>query len=227
MTRVCHSIEEVEALGGYQLIYADANWKYRHAGGRGAAENHYRTSPINDIAALPVTRIVAKNAVLFLWCTWPIYIEDPEQVQTVIREWGFKPKTLGFLWVKTNKKAGTPFWGGGSWTRANSEFVILCTRGDVRALSKGVHQLVETWEETNHVLRAPHPDVPKGVSEHSAKPAIVRDRIVELMGDLPRIELYARERVGGWDAWGNDKSLGGSDVNMVQGKNSIPASKIP
>ena len=198
--------------GGYKVVLADPNWKYNHAGGRGAAENHYRTSPIDEISSLPVSQIVAKDAVLFLWTTWPIYIENPEQVQRVIRSWGFTPKTLGFLWVKTNKKAGTPFWGGGSWTRANSEFCILAVRGDVRAISHGVHQLIETWDENDHVLRAPHP----GNKEHSAKPACVRDRIVELIGDVPRIELYSRDRVQGWDAWGDDPALGGSDVDLVQ-----------
>lgn len=203
--RRAHSIEEVEALGGYSIIYADPNWQYRHAGGRGAAENHFRTSKVEHIADLQVARIAAKNAVLFLWCTWPIYVDAPEDVTAVIRAWGFEPKTLGFLWVKTNKKAGTPFWGGGSWTRANSEFCLLCTRGDVRAVSHAVHQLVETEGE---VLREPQND-------HSAKPAVVRDRIVELVGDVPRIELYARERAAGWDAWG-DQVPGGPDVDLFQ-----------
>ena len=208
-------------------MLADPNWAYRHAGGRGAAENHYRTSPTDAIANLPVSKIVADAAVLFLWCTWPIYIDDPESVQKVIRAWGFTPKTIGFVWVKTNKKAGTPFTGGGSWTRANTEFVLLCTRGDIRRIDEGkdtplgkaarsVHQIVETWDEEDNVLRAPHPDVPKGVSEHSAKPAAVRNKIVQMMGDLPRIELYARERAEGWAAWG-DGVPGGSDVSMVQG----------
>lgn len=42
------------------------------------------------------------------------------------------------------------------------------------------------------------------VERHSRKPAEVRERIVRLLGDVPRIELFARERVPGWDAWGNE-----------------------
>lgn len=204
-----YSVDAVERVGGYSLIYADPGWQYRQ-GGRGAAKNHYTTTASQAIASLPVSRIAAKDSVLLCWATWPIFI-DSDDVKEVIRAWGFTPKTLGFLWVKTNAKAGTPFWGGGSWTRANSEFCLLATRGDVRRISKGVHQLIETWDETveDNVLRAPHP----GKKEHSAKPAIVRDRIVELMGNLPRIELFARDRVAGWDAWGNQVP-GGSDVDL-------------
>ena len=40
--------------------------------------------------------------------------------------------------------------------------------------------------------------------QHSKKPDEVRDRIVELCGDIPRIELFARDSVEGWDCWGNE-----------------------
>ena len=202
MSRQVLTLADVERLGGYEIIYADPNWLYRQKG-RGAAENHYRTSPASVIASLPVSRIAAKNAVLFLWATWPIFI-DSDDVKTVMRAWGFTPKTLGFLWVKTNSKAGTPFWGGGSWTRANSEFCLIAVRGDTRRINAGVHQLVETWDTGDNVLHAPF-------TGHSAKPPEVRERIVQLMGDLPRIELFARDRVAGWDAWGKEVP-GGSDV---------------
>ncbi len=212
-----NTIEQVEALGGYKIVLADADWSYRQ-GGRGAATNHYETSPTAALERLPVSRIAAKDAVLFMWATWPIFI-DSNDVKKVIRAWGFNPKTLAFLWVKTNKIAGTPFWGTGSWTRANSEFVILATRGDIRRINKGVHQLIESEEGiADNVLRAPH------LGKHSAKPPMVRDRIIQLMGDLPAIELFARcvddngivipgGRVAeGWDQWGNECD---SDIEMV------------
>jgi N6-adenosine-specific RNA methylase IME4 len=198
-----HSIEEVEALGGYAIVYADPCWSYNQRG-RGAAENHYRTMSVEEIAALPVSRIAAKNAALFLWGTWPNLFE----CKTVIEGWGFRFKTLAFLWVKC-EKSGKTFWGGGSYSRANSEFCLLAMRGKMSAVSHSVHQLVEEWDERDDlVLRAP-------IGRHSAKPVAVRERIVELFGDLPRIELFARERVPGWDAFGNDPALGGPDVDLI------------
>src|SRR3990167_6610763 len=129
-----------------------------------------------------------------MWGTWPTL---PTNLATM-RSWGFEYKTLAFLWVKTNAKAGTPFWGGGFWTRSNSEFCLLGVRGDIHRIDAGVHQLVETWEEKDDlVLRAPAKD-------HSTKPGEVRERILKLMGDLPAIELFAREKDPKWDSWGDE-----------------------
>ena len=79
------------------------------------------------------------------------------------------------------------FWGLGHWTRANAELCLLATRGSPRRQSAAVHQ----------VILSP-------VEEHSKKPDAVRDRIVALMGDLPRVELFARQATPGWDIWGNE-----------------------
>ena len=75
----------------------------------------------------------------------------------------------------------------GYWTRANSELCLLATRGSPKRKSAGVHQVVVDT-----------------IREHSRKPDIIRNKIVELCGDLPRIELFAREKVNGWDCWGNE-----------------------
>lgn len=208
------SIVEVRAAGGYKIIYADPSWMYVQ-GGRGSAENHYTTTDTSDMAALPVEQIAADDAVLFMWGTWP---QLPDAIP-LMNAWGFKYKTLGFLWVKTNPKSGTPFWGGGFWTRSNTEFCLLGVRGKPKRISAKIHQLIETWDEelTDNVLRAP-------VAKHSAKPPEVRDRILQLMGDLPAIELFARckdenEKVipggrvaAGWDQWGNECE---SDVDFI------------
>ena len=103
------------------------------------------------------------------------------------KEWGFKYKTCGFTWVKRNKVADTWFFGLGAWTRANAELCLIGTRGRIPRVSNKVSQVVDTH-----------------IEEHSKKPAIVRDRIVELVGPLPRIELFARQTVDGWDCWGNE-----------------------
>ena len=79
------------------------------------------------------------------------------------------------------------FTGLGYWTRANPEMCLLATKGNPKRISKNVKQLVIDKRR-----------------EHSRKPDCVRDRIVELMGDLPRIELFDRQTAPGWDSWGDE-----------------------
>ena len=106
----------------------------------------------------------------------------------MITEWGFTYKTCAFSWIKLNKKSNTPFTGMGYYTRANNEICLLATKGKILPRkSKAVKQIVMTR-----------------IEEHSKKPAIVRDRITDLFGYLPRIELFARQYADGWDCWGNE-----------------------
>lgn len=169
----------------YQIIYADPPWHYRdraEAGRRGAGHKYPLLSD-RDVAALPVREICAADAMLFLWVTWP----KLHEVLPVIDAWGFSYRTVAFVWVKRTRISGALAWGMGSWTRANTEPCLLATRGRPKRLSASVHQVVE----------AP-------LARHSEKPAVVRERIVQLAGDLSRIELFARQDVPGWDVWGND-----------------------
>ena len=151
----------------------------------GTAEKHYKVMEIKDIVEMKnvITRISDKDCILFLWVTFPCLLDGLK----VIKEWGFTYKTCGFTWVKRNKKSDTWFFGLGHWTRANPEICLLGTKGKISRVSNKVSQVVDTH-----------------IEEHSKKPAIVRERIVELVGDLPRIELFARQTVDGWDCWGNE-----------------------
>lgn len=167
----------------YAVIYADPPWGYRNRGTRAAAARHYPTMTLADIKALPVADIAAEDCALFLWATFPML---PEAL-AVIEAWGFQYKTLAFCWVKRNRKSPGWSWGLGNWTRSNPEVCLLAVRGRPARVSASVHSLIE----------AP-------VGRHSAKPKEARARIEALMGDVPRIELFARERVPGWDAWGNE-----------------------
>ncbi len=178
----------------YQIIYADPPWTYQDkalAGNRGACCKY----PVMDQASIywlgrKLAPHIAKDCVLFMWVTAP----KLNEVFHIISGWGFKYKTKGFIWIKKNKKANTLFWGMGRWTRANSEDCLLATRGNPKRASAAVHQVIE----------AP-------IREHSRKPDEVRNRIVTLMGDLPRIELFAREKTDGWDVWGNEVQ---SDIEL-------------
>lgn len=169
----------------YQIVYADPPWSYQdeaRSGDRGAIFK-YPTMTIDRIKNLPVANICADDCCLFLWVTPPLL---PDCLD-VMASWGFQYKTRAFTWVKTCKGREDRFqWGMGNWTRSNAEDVLLGVRGNPTRVDKGVHS----------VVAAPR-------SRHSEKPGEVRDRIVKLMGDVPRIELFARETVQGWHALGN------------------------
>lgn len=170
----------------FNAILADPPWSYRvwnkKEAGR-TAESHYPTMGIEEICALPVADIAAANSALFLWVTFP---NLPEAFR-VIKAWGFKYKTVAFVWIKTNRKSPGYFTGLGHWTRANAEICLLATKGNPHRISKSVRQLIVS-----------------PVGEHSKKPDEARTRIVQLLGDLPRIELFAREKTDGWSVWGNE-----------------------
>ena len=183
----------------YSIIYADPPWRYEMKKGQGVAENHYSTMGIEEICSLPVQEICEKNCALFLWVTFP---QLPEAFR-VIKAWGFRYKTVAFVWTKLNRSGQGYFFGLGYLTRSNAEICLLATRGKPKRISKKVFQLIIS-----------------PLQEHSKKPAEARKRIVELLGDLPRIELFARQRSPGWDAWGNevDSSLDMGKLQENKGK---------
>ena len=167
----------------YSVVYGDPPWRYKRSKGKGVAESHYPTMSLNDICSLPIDTISHKDSVLFLWATFPML----QEALQVITAWGFTFKTVAFVWVKQNKSGNGYFFGLGHWTRSNAEICLLAVKGRPKRVSKKVHQLIVS-----------------PVEGHSKKPDMARDKIVELMGDLPRIELFARQRATGWDAWGNE-----------------------
>lgn len=169
----------------YNIIYADPAWSYQDkalAGNRGACCK-YQVMSIDDIKAIPVQDIAADDCALFMWVTMP----KLNEVFDVIEAWGFEYKTCAFTWVKRNKKSDSWFWGMGRWTRANAELCLLATKGKPKRLSAGVHSILDYR-----------------IMQHSRKPNEARKRIIELCGDLPRVELFAREKLEGFDIWGNE-----------------------
>ena len=167
----------------YQAIYADPPWDYQQCRLSGSAKKHYPTMRIEELCALPVAEIADRDCALFLWATFP---QLPEALR-LIQAWGFVYKTVAFVWLKQNRKALTWFYGLGFWTRSNAEICLLATKGHPKRQSAGIHQLVIS-----------------PVEQHSKKPDEVREKIAALMGDVPRIELFARSRAPGWDVWGNE-----------------------
>ncbi len=170
----------------FTAILADPPWQYRdkcNSGKRGASHKYPVLSQA-DLKRLRVQDLAADDACLFLWATAPML---PEALE-VMKAWGFKYKTIAFVWSKLCRVShDRDFVGMGHYTRANAELVLLGVRGHPRRVSASVRQIV----------RCP-------VLRHSEKPAVVRERIVQLLGDVPRIELFARAKAENWEVWGNE-----------------------
>ena len=175
----------------FGVILADPPWRfetYSEKGGDRAAP--YSCMSVDDIAGLPIADVAAENSVCLMWVIDPM-IEDGYRV---MRAWGFKPKTVGFYWVKTSGGFEL-FTGLGYWTRANPEQCILGTRGKPKRISKSVHR----------VIMAP-------VQKHSAKPRETYERTERLVRG-PYLELFARHCQPGWSQWGNQVGLRGGEPN--------------
>lgn len=165
----------------YNIIYADPPWAFTVWSNKAQrhVSKHYSTMLSQDILDLPVKDLAADDAILLMWATFP---NLPLALAT-IEAWGFTYKTNAFTWLKQNKKASTLFWGMGYYTRSNAEICLLATKGKpLERHSRKVHSVIVS-----------------PVEEHSKKPDETRKRICELFGDLPRIELFARQYADGWD----------------------------
>ena len=186
----------------YQIILADPPWIYDDKLGTnnskmGGYDKYYKGMRIKDICNLKVKNIADKNCILFLWATMP----KLQEALNVINAWGFIHKTTAFTWIKLNPKAGTIFKGIGRWVQGNAELCLLATKGKPHRIAKNISQIILAKR-----------------GKHSVKPPEVREKIVQLLGDLPRIELFARkpkdffnESYKGWDVWGNEVE---SDIEL-------------
>ena len=173
------------AMKKYQIIYADPPWTYddKKANDPAMGGVTYPTMSLESIKNMPIKELSDTNCALFLWVTMPMLQEGLE----VIKSWGFNYRTCAFTCVKQNPLGSGIYSGLGHWTNGNAELCLFSKKGTPKRRSKSVKQIVLS---------------PR--SRHSEKPAEVRNRIVELMGDLPRIELFARQKVEAWDTWGNE-----------------------
>ena len=164
----------------YQLIYADPEWKFETWSEEGldrAADNHYPTSDLAAIKARPVGTLAAKDCVLFMWVTAPFHAAG--HGAAVMRYWGFEPKAE-WIWDKVDQATGY-------WNRNQHEVLIVGVRGSVPAPAPGTQ-----WPS---VIRS-------RPGAHSEKPDWAYELIEAHFPNLKRIELNARRRRDGWDAWG-------------------------
>ncbi len=180
--RIYNGVIKSLPSGKYNIIYADPPWAY-YAGGYKNQSQHYDSMSIEEICNLPVKELAADDCILFLWVTFPILPD----VFKVIEAWGFTYSTVGFVWVKATKDKKGFFFGLGHWTRSNAELCLIATKGKIERKDASISQIIY-----------------ESVEKHSKKPDIIRNKIIQLVGDLPRIELFARQKINGWSSWGNE-----------------------
>lgn len=167
----------------YRTILADPPWQINQRGKNSnrSAEHHYELMPLDRIKAMPVADLSEDNAHLYLWCPNGLL---PEALE-VVKAWGFTFRSP-IYWIK-------PRLGLGNYIRNASETLLFATRG--KAPVKFLAQ--PNW------LFAPQ-------QEHSHKPE-EQFAIIERLSDGPYLEMFARRRQPGWDAWGFE-APGGSDL---------------
>jgi len=164
----------------YRIIYADPPWNYDNTMPDYFKEqaDHYELMSLEEICNMPVGNIAENDAVLFIWVTSPI-LEDSF---CVINAWGFKYKA-SFVWDKIKHNMG-------HYNSVRHEFLLICVRGSCQPDKQKLHDSVQSIERLGH----------------SAKPEKFREIIDEIYPEGKRIELFARKKVEGWDAFGNELS---------------------
>lgn len=172
--------------GDFEIFYADPPWDYKGqlqhngAGGSdtGGAMRHYPTVTLEDLKRLDIPSITADNALLFMWSSSP----HLDQAIELGKSWGFSWATIAFVW---NKMRTNP----GFYSMSQCEVCLLFKHGKIPSPrgARNVRQYVETERES-----------------HSKKPEEVRDRICQMFPSQRKIELFAREKIYGWIAWGNE-----------------------
>lgn len=170
--------------GHYYVVLADPPWAYgdKMTGHSFSLDHEYQTQPKKWIESLPVQQIAAASSTLLLWVPSPLL---PDGL-AVMRAWGFKFKTVAFVWSKRTT-LGKEVANLGRWTMGNVELCLLGTRGRPQRVARNVRQLIVAERR-----------------RHSAKPEEAACRIERLFGTAPRVELFARTAREGWDQFGNE-----------------------
>ena len=172
--------------GQFEILYADPPWDYKgqlqHAGAgsgdTGGAVRHYPTVTLDMLSALDVPRIRAEDSLLFMWSSSP----HLDQAIDLGKRWGFAWATVAFVWDKQRVNPGF-------YTLSQCELCLVFKHGRI-PLPRGARNVRQLVSEKR--------------GAHSQKPEEVRRRIDAMFPDARKIELFARDRVDGWAAWGLD-----------------------
>ena len=171
----------------YQIIYADPPWKTKtfkeKKDGLISRELPYKQMTDEEIKSLPINNFVSDDAILFMWC-----IDSRIPIMAdIMKAWGFTYKCIGFVWAKKAKTTDGFNGGFSSYTKRDCEFCFIGTKGKYLNLKRGINQILI---ETKTI--------------HSKKPNEIRKRIIDMCGNLPKLELFARNQFEDWDVFGNE-----------------------
>ena len=175
----------------YNIIYADPPYHFpnkKYQGGNrdfgNIVSDRYETLSDKQLCTLPVENITKPDCILFLWVT----DSHLERSFSIINAWGFRFATIGFTWVK-KYKSGSYCYNFGHYTLKSTEICLIGMKGKLKNIKNGNNVKGLVFAER---------------TEHSKELDCIRNKIIELCGDKPRIELFARQKIDGWDAWGNE-----------------------
>ncbi len=175
----------------YNIIYADPPWQFGSKAYQDSnrkmlilEKTQYDTLNVEELKKLNIKEISPEDCICFMWVTDSHLKEGIE----VLESWGFKYKTIGFNWIK-KYKSGSFCVNFAPWTLKSWEICLIGIKGTM-----GKYKIVNNIQGL----------VIEERTTHSKKPEEVKKRIEQLFGDLPKIELFAREKTEGWDAWGNE-----------------------
>lgn len=177
----------------YSIIYADPPWQFSNSktGGslKSSAQSKYMTTSIEDLKAMDVNSLAADDALLVMWWVGSM----PQEAIDLVNAWGFTLKNMnGIVWNKLTKN-NNPHFGMGFYTRAGSESCLIATKGKFKPVSRSVRAVFRAEEQIQFEGK---------ILRHSEKPKQVRELIIELAGDLPRLEMFNRD--DSWDVFGNE-----------------------
>lgn len=173
----------------YNIIYADPPWNFNskelqkyHGERFRSLEEVYQTEKTSNMKYWNIKRITKKDCAIFMWST-DAHIKEAIEL---MESWGFKYVTIAFVWSKTSKNRKL-LWNLGAWTMKNCELCLFGTKGQMLKYKKS-----NSVKQLFYALR----------TKHSKKPDCVYEFIEELFGEIPRIELFARQSYPGWDCFG-------------------------
>ena len=189
----------------YSIIYADPAWLYKCGKNHlaktsminGKYDIQYDSMSIDVMKNLPIMDISEDNCLLFMWVTSPFLKIGID----LLENWGFNFSTIGFVWYKEKANPG-------SYTLSECEICIVAKKGKI-PMPRGSRNERQFLSE----LR----------TKHSKKPDEIRNRIMRMFPELSKIELFAREKTEGWDAWGNEVE---SDIDLLSVAQQDVAPKV-
>lgn len=184
-------------MSKYKAIYADPPWAFKNkkTGGsmKSGASQQYDVMSIEDMKQWDIPSICQDDCLLAMWYVGAM----PKEAMELAEAWGFRVVNMnGFVWDKETKH-GKDFFGMGSITRASTESALVAVRGKTGNIIKD---------------RSVRSRIRAKVGAHSEKPQAFREAIEKLCGDVPRLEMFARQQTPGWNVFGN----------QVEGSISIP-----